>query len=63
MIISLTTFLILSWYLGQAFGNHGLWCALSIFMVLRAVTLAFYYPRIEANLSISGASVPGNSGT
>ena len=27
-------------------GNHGLFLGLSLFMVLRAVTLGFYYPRI-----------------
>jgi hypothetical protein len=32
----------------DAFGNHGLWAALWIWLVLRAVTLAIAYPRLEA---------------
>jgi MATE family multidrug resistance protein len=30
-----------------AFGNHGLWAALMIWLGVRAVTLALWYPRIE----------------
>lgn len=31
------------WYIFQALGNHALWLAFSIFMVLRGVTLAWHY--------------------
>jgi Na+-driven multidrug efflux pump len=31
-------------------GNHGLWLSVMIFMVVRALTLAFYYPRIEMSV-------------
>ncbi len=29
-----------------ALGNHGLWLALMIFIAVRAITLALYYPRV-----------------
>ena len=29
-------------------GNHGLWAALMVFFVVRAVSLGFYYPRLAA---------------
>jgi hypothetical protein len=32
----------------EALGNHGLWAAVWIYMVLRAGTLALAYPRLEA---------------
>ncbi|MEL6318266.1 MAG: MATE family efflux transporter, partial [Pseudomonadota bacterium] len=37
-----------SWAMLQAFGNHGVWGALWIWLLLRAATLAAYYPRIRA---------------
>ena len=51
MIVSLTAYLTAVWFLLPVFGNHGLWISLAIFMVVRAATLAFYYPRIEASIS------------
>ena len=47
MIISATLFFALTAVLIPVFGNTGLWCAFSIFMVVRAVTLYFFYPRIK----------------
>ncbi len=32
------------------FGNHGLWCAIMVFMLVRGVSLAAWYPRIEASV-------------
>ncbi|MCH2548466.1 MAG: MATE family efflux transporter [Alphaproteobacteria bacterium] len=29
------------------FGNHGIWLSVMIFMVVRAITLICYYPRVE----------------
>jgi MATE family multidrug resistance protein len=29
-----------------ALGNHGLFLSISLFMVVRALTLGYYYPRI-----------------
>jgi multidrug resistance protein, MATE family len=46
MIISVTTFIFLSIYFTDIFGNHGLWFSLMIFMILRALTLKFYFNKI-----------------
>jgi MATE family multidrug resistance protein len=46
MILSLGFFLVAVWLLPPLWGNHGLWAALTMFMAMRAVTLAFWYPRI-----------------
>ncbi|MFT5637737.1 MAG: MATE family multidrug resistance protein [Paracoccaceae bacterium] len=37
------------WVLLPAFGNHGLWGAMMIFFVARAVTLGVRYPALEAS--------------
>ena len=47
MIASLAVFMASVWLLQPALGNHGLWLALMIFMVARAIFLGLYYPRIE----------------
>ena len=46
MIISVTGFIVISIYLTRYFGNHGLWFSLMIFMILRALTLKFYFNKI-----------------
>jgi MATE family multidrug resistance protein len=46
MLISLACFLVAGWTLMPLYGNHGLWMALMLFMVIRAVTLGAWYPRI-----------------
>lgn len=45
-IISLAGYLLAVNILLPLWGNHGLWLALIVIMILRAATLAFYYPRI-----------------
>jgi multidrug resistance protein, MATE family len=47
MMISFAGFLALDLVLGRYFGNHGLWCAMLGFMLLRAVTLALRLPSLE----------------
>jgi MATE family multidrug resistance protein len=47
MLYSLVGFFGLSVPLVQHYGNHGLWAALMLFMVLRALTLGFYYPALR----------------
>lgn len=39
--------------LSSEFGNHGLWAALLLFFVLRAISLAILYPRIERRAVLS----------
>jgi MATE family, multidrug efflux pump len=48
MIQSTLIYAVSVWILLPRFGNHGLWAALMIFFVARAVTLAWRYPALEA---------------
>lgn len=47
MVVSVLLFLAVCWILVPAFGNHGLWAAFTVFMILRALTLAACYPSLE----------------
>jgi len=47
MLISFLGYLALAVVLERWFGNQGLWCAFSLFMVLRAITLTLRLPTIE----------------
>lgn len=47
MIISTLLYLALVWLLLPLYGNHGLYLALTLFMILRACTLGYYYPGIS----------------
>lgn len=47
MILSLITYMICIYTLLPQWQNHGLWAAYTIFMVMRAFTLAVKYPAIE----------------
>ncbi|MEJ2121117.1 MAG: MATE family efflux transporter [Alphaproteobacteria bacterium] len=47
MMISLAAFIAAERILTPIYANHGLWIALLIFMVVRAITLGMWYPRIE----------------
>jgi multidrug resistance protein, MATE family len=46
MIISVLSFIGISIYLIRYFENHGIWFSLMIFMVLRSLTLQFYFKKI-----------------
>ncbi len=46
MIISVASFLVISIYLTKHFGNHGLWLSLVFFMILRSITLYFFFNKI-----------------
>ncbi|MDX1576800.1 MAG: MATE family efflux transporter, partial [Kiloniellales bacterium] len=54
MIASLAIYLAACWLLVPAFGNHGLWLSLMIFMAARMITLGLYFPRLER--AIAGAA-------
>lgn len=43
---SVTVFMLAGWWLVPAYGNHGLWCAFVVFVCVRALALAAYYPRL-----------------
>jgi multidrug resistance protein, MATE family len=47
MIVSLGIFMLAWWLLESRFGNHGLWAALNIFFVARAVTFASRMKSLE----------------
>lgn len=47
MIVSLDIFMLAWWLLEHPFDNHGLWAALNIFLVARAVIFAAGRPSIE----------------
>ncbi|MEX2200530.1 MAG: MATE family efflux transporter [Dongiaceae bacterium] len=47
MLISLAVYLAAVWALLPVWGNDGLWGALMLFFVVRAVTLGYWLPRIE----------------
>ena len=49
MIISVFLYIIISLYLLNSFNNHGLWLSLLIFMILRSLTLKFYFSNILKN--------------
>ncbi|MBT7953674.1 MAG: MATE family efflux transporter [Rhodospirillaceae bacterium] len=51
MIISLVVFIAAVLVLKAEYGYHGLWFALTLFMVVRGVTLGVVYPRIERSLN------------
>ncbi len=48
MLFSMLAYLLLLSVLIPWWGNHGLFLGLSLFMLIRALTLGFYYPRILA---------------
>ena len=48
MIVSLLAYLAFLELVIPSFGNHGLFFGLAFFMVIRAATLLFYFPGIEA---------------
>ena len=54
MLVSMILYLALVSVLVPYWGNHGLFLALSLFMVLRSLTLGYYYPRILASLEQQG---------
>lgn len=51
MIACLAIFVVAGIPLVALFGNHGLWAAYSCFLLVRAITLALYYPRLERGLA------------
>jgi len=41
------------WWLFQSFGNHGLWAAFSVFLLVRGLSLAWHYYRVIEKQAIS----------
>jgi len=51
MLVSTVVFFLPAWYFLQPWGNHGLWAALLIFMVARAMTMAWSYRKIDRDMA------------
>jgi len=49
MILSVLIFITSSFFLVNNFGNHGLWLSLLFFMIIRSITLNYYFNRILKN--------------
>jgi MATE family multidrug resistance protein len=47
MIVSLVIYLVSWWWLERAYGNHGLWAAMTVFFVARGVTFWMRMPALE----------------
>ncbi|MBX2806063.1 MAG: MATE family efflux transporter [Hyphomicrobiales bacterium] len=47
MIVSLAVFFAAWALLTPQYGNHGLWASMTVFLLIRAVTLAIYFPALE----------------
>ena len=47
MIVSMAIYLAVWWAASAAFGNHGLWLALNVFFIARAITLGARLPALE----------------
>ena len=46
MLISVASFIPISIYLTKLLGNHGLWLSLLLFMILRSLTLSYFFNKI-----------------
>ena len=46
MIISVASFIGISIYLTKLLGNHGLWLSILLFMILRSLTLSYFFNKI-----------------
>ena len=57
MLVSTAAYLALLAVLIPWLGNHGLFLGLACFMLIRAVTLGWYYPRILLSLKTAGDSL------
>ena len=51
MAMSAAGYLACSLWLAETYGNHGVWAGIWVFLILRAVTLAAYYPRLERRIA------------
>ncbi len=51
MFVAAAVFLVCAYSSIDALGNHGLWASFTLFMIVRGVGLALYYPLIEEKLA------------
>jgi MATE family multidrug resistance protein len=55
MAVSTLAYLGACWLLVPAFGNHGLWLSLTLFMAVRAITLGVAYPGLLRDIDAGAA--------
>lgn len=55
MLIAFAGYMAALWVLAPAWGNHGLWCAYTILMALRAATLAAVLPALARSIPAPAA--------
>ena len=51
MIIATSFYFFTAVILTEVYQNHGLWLSLTLFSLIRALTLLYYYPKIERSVS------------
>jgi len=50
MLVSGSAYLVTVWLGMPSFGNHGLWLALTVFVIVRALVLWWWYPKLLESL-------------
>lgn len=55
-VLSTGLFLLMCWWLVPLAGNHGLWWAFIVYVLGRALALAFYYPGLRVSITHSASS-------
>jgi len=58
MIIALVVYLVAGYVLLHLLGNNGLWLALYVFLLMRALTLYVWLPRIDASIGTTTLKSP-----
>ena len=53
MLLSVCLYLLALQWLVPEYGNHGLFAGLMFFMLLRGLTMAYYYPQVERSLLVN----------
>jgi MATE family multidrug resistance protein len=59
MLVSVAVYAAALVVLLPAFGNHGLWAALMVLYIVRALTLAWRYPGVEEALRVTSTQGQG----
>lgn len=49
MLVSFAIYMPFAYFGYTTFGNHGLWFAIMVFMIVRGISLAWLYPKIETH--------------